>query len=225
MRKVLTLLLLALATIATEAQEPTSLRDSLSSLIRQIDANPHSVELRFAKAQLNMRLEQWRYAQDEYTAILRLSPHNAEALYFRAYAYERQGHYDFAVADYEEVCQLVPGNLNAMMGLALARDKQGRKTEAMATLNRMVELFPDSAIVYVARGNMELERQQTEAAEYDFAKAVELSPHQSDYLLLHAESLIRLGRKKEATAELDRMLRLGVPRPAIADYYRRCKGR
>lgn len=223
MKKLILCALLLSAFMPAMAQEQATLRDSLSTLIRQIDQNPESIDLRFRKAQINMQLEQWRYAQDEYTAILKISPRNAEALYFRAYAYERQGHYDFAVADYEKVCQLVPGNLNAMMGLALARDKQGRKTEAMTMLNHMVELFADSAIVYVARGNMEMERQQIEAAEYDFAKAVSLAPTQTDYMLLHAEALIQLGRKNEAINELDRMLTLGVPRAALADYYRRCR--
>lgn len=223
MRKLLLLVLILATGMPLLAQETMTLRDSLSMLIREIDQHPQQIDLRFRKAQINMLLEQWRYAQEEYTAILKLSPQNAEALYFRAYAYGRQGYYDFAAADYEKVCQLVPGNLNAMIGLALSRDKQGRKTEAMSMLNHMVELFPDSAVVYVTRGNMEMERQQIEIAEYDFAKAVELSPQQTDYLLLHADALIQLNRKQEAVSELNRMLSLGIPRAALDEYYRRCR--
>lgn len=223
MKKLLLFAFFLATFLPISAQETMTLRDSLSVLIREIDQHPQQIDLRFRKAQINMLLQQWQYAQEEYTNILRLSPHNAEALYFRAYAYGRQGYYDFAAADYEKVCQLVPGNLNAMIGLALSRDKQGRKTEAMSMLNHMVELFPDSAVVYITRGNMEMERQQIEIAEYDFARAVALAPQQTDYLLLHAESLIRLNRKQEALSELNRMLTLGVPRSALDEYYRRCR--
>jgi len=221
--KLLWLFLLAVLPLCSHAQGSMTLRDSLSMYIREVTRNPNSVPLRLAKARINMRLEQWQYAQEECTAILKIDNDNAEALYFRAYSYERLGRFDFAAADYERVCALVPGNMNALMGLALVRNKQGRKTEAMTTMNQLVSLYADSAIVYVARGNMEMEQNQLDAAEFDFAKATSLAPKCTDYLLLHAESLIRLGRKRDALAVLRRMEELGVPAASMAEYFRRCR--
>lgn len=222
-RALLLLFMAMLVTMSARSQSLYTLRDSLSQMIRMVDTYPDSLPLRFKKAAMNMRLEQWRYAQDEYTAILQRSPQNAEALYFRAYSYERQGHFGLAVADYEQLQRIVPGNLNVMMGLALVKNKQGRVTEAIDILNQAVRLFPDSAIALVARGNMEIERQQLEAAEYDFAQAVRLSPNDADTLLLHAEALIRLGRKREAVDALRRIEKLGISHTSLQEYYSRCR--
>lgn len=222
-KKLLWLFLAAVPALCSQAQGSMTLRDSLSMYIREVESHPESVQLRLAKARINMRLEQWRYAQEECTAILKLDNNNAEALYFRAYSYERQGRFEFAAADYERVCALVPGSMNALMGLAITRNKQGRKTDAMSTMNQLVSLYADSAIVYVARGNMEMEQDLLDTAEFDFATATRLAPNNTDYLLLHAESLIRLGRKRDALAMLRRMEELGIPAASMAEYFRRCR--
>lgn len=53
------------------AQSQQELRDSLSTLIQQINRYPNDQELRFRKAAVNLLLEQWNYAIDEYTFILK----------------------------------------------------------------------------------------------------------------------------------------------------------
>lgn len=223
MRTIIAIMLLLGSALTARAQQVATLRDTLSLKIRQIEAYPDSLPLRFEKASINMRLEQWRYAQEEYTAILKRWPDNPEALYFRAFAYDKQGFYDFAAADYEKLSILMPGQLNVMLGLALVRDKQGRVTESMQLMNQIVELFPDSTVAYLARGSMELDRGQNETAEYDFAIAVRLSPNDTDARLLHAESLIRLGRRSEALDELRELCRQGIPAASLTEYFRRCR--
>lgn len=223
MPRIITILLLLCATLTAQAQQEMTLRDSLSLKIRQIEAYPDSLPLRFEKASINMQLEQWRYAQEEYTSILKLSPRNPEALYFRAFAYDKQGYYDFAAADYEQLSSILPGRLNVMLGLALIRDKQGRKTESMQLMNQIVQLFPDSTVAYLARGNMELDRGQNETAEYDFSIAVRLSPNDTDARLLHAEALLRLERRTEALDELKELCRQGVPAASLTEYFQRCR--
>ena len=46
----------------TQAQTAQQWRDSLAVLGRQIEASPHSVELRLRKAAVNLELGQWDYA-------------------------------------------------------------------------------------------------------------------------------------------------------------------
>ena len=188
-----------------------------------MEYHPDSVELRLRKAALNMQLEQWQVAKDEYDEVLRLQAGNLTALYFRAYANERLRRYSFARLDYEELLRLVPGNFNAMLGLALLNQKDRHLTEAADQLSLMVSMFPDSAVVYAARANLERERGQLDPADYDYSEALRLEPENRDWLLAHFDVLLALGRRNEARAKLDRLVALGVARTALEEYYRKVR--
>ena len=207
--------------------EPVStvqeLKESLRRATNEMEYHPDSVELRLRKAALNMQLEQWQVAKDEYDEVLRLQAGNLTALYFRAYANERLRRYSFARLDYEELLRLVPGNFNAMLGLALLNQKDRHLTEAADQLSLMVSMFPDSAVVYAARANLERERGQLDPADYDYSEALRLEPENRDWLLAHVDVLLALGRRNDARAKLDRLVALGVARTALEEYYRRVR--
>ena len=52
--------------VNTVAQTKKELRDSIVVLAREVDLHPDSIELRLRKAALNLQLEQWQYAKEEY---------------------------------------------------------------------------------------------------------------------------------------------------------------
>lgn len=199
------------------------LKEALRRATNEMEYHPDSVELRLRKAALNMQLEQWQVAKDEYDEVLRLQAGNLTALYFRAYANERLRRYSFARLDYEELLRLVPGNFNAMLGLALLNQKDHHLTEAADQLSLMVSMFPDSAVVYAARANLECERGQLDPADYDYSEALRLEPENRDWLLAHFDVLLALGRRNEARAKLDRLVALGVARTALEEYYRKVR--
>ena len=62
-----------------------------------------------------------------------------------------------------------------------------------------------------------------ELAEYDYSRAIELEPTNTDFLINRVAIRIMLGRKKEAREDLDRMVQLGVSRANLLEYYRRVK--
>ena len=100
------ILSLCFSTMA-KAQSNQELRDSLSVLMQQIERYPRDMDLRFRKAAVNLLLEQWNYAVDEYTYILKKGD-NATAFFYRAYAYTQLGKYGFARADYDALLHLQP---------------------------------------------------------------------------------------------------------------------
>ena len=63
-------LLLLLGTAALHAQTARQWRDSLTALNRLIDNQPQSTDLRLKKAAVNIELEQWEYAIEEYGRVL-----------------------------------------------------------------------------------------------------------------------------------------------------------
>lgn len=212
-----------LLTLTAQAQTKKQLADSLDVVKEQIEFNPDSLDLRLKKASLNIQLGQYEYAKYEYDLVLRMAPTNLAALFYRAYVNMKMRRYTFARSDYDKLLTIVPGNYEARLGLAVLNQREGKYTEALDILNRMTSDFPDSAAVYAARADIEKGQEMYELAELDYAEAVRRDPQNTDYVLLRADILIRMGRRREASATLDTLVRMGIPRGSLKDYYKRCR--
>lgn len=209
--------------LSASGQTRQQWRDSLSVVNEMIASRPYSSDLHLRKAAINLELEQWDYAADEYSLVLQKEPDNPAALFYRAYANTNMRRYDLARTDYETFLQLAPRNMEAMFGLAYVYNKLERSVDALDLLNRMVELHPDSAVAYAARAGQEKEMQSYDAALYDWTQAVRLQPENTDFLISKVDILLILGRKDEAKADLDSAVRRGVPRGLLREWYSRCK--
>ncbi|EEX52382.1 tetratricopeptide repeat protein [Prevotella sp. oral taxon 472 str. F0295] len=224
-RKIFMAILAATISFNVGAQTKKELRDSLAVLAREADMHPDSIELRLRKAALNLQLEQWQYAKEEYDNILTLFPNNATALYFRAFAYERMRRYDLAKADYDKILAHIPGNFEALLAVALLNQKMKRHTEALDQANRLVNQHPDKALVYAVRAGIEHERGMLELALYDYEQAIKRDSQNAEYHIYKVETLIDLKRFDEALQELNLLTKMGVARAELAELYKRCKQR
>jgi len=193
-------------------------RDSLAVINRQIARSPHSIDLRLRKAAVNIELQQWDYAVEEYSGILKHDPKCLAALFFRAYAYGELRRYDLARADYERFLIIVPRHFEAQLALALTCEKMGRKTETYDRLNQLVDLFPDSASAYAARASFERDQQMLAPAEEDWRQAHALNPTSADYHLSLIDILLQNGKREEARRQLD-LLSQKVGRAALREWY------
>lgn len=205
------------------AQQREALRDSLKKATEALAYHPDSVDLRLKKAAWNLQLEQWQYAKDEYDRVLSKDQRNIAALYYRAFANQKLGRYNFARLDYENLLQRVPGHFSALLGLALLNQKDNHHTEALNQINQLVSQHADSAVAYAARAGIEVEQGMLELGEYDYSEAIKRDRKNTDYLLNRAELRIRLGKTEKARDDLDRLVSLGVPRPALRNWYGRLK--
>ena len=209
--------------LGAAAQTPKQWRDSVSVLIEQINLNPNNLELRLKKAEANINLQQYEYARDEYSAVLKKDEKNLAALYFRAFCQTQLRQYSFARADYEAFLAIQPEHLTARLGLAHVLQLLGRKTDAADELNRAVQMFPDSTDAYAARAAFETQQEQYDAALYDWDEALRLAPKNAELTASKVDVLLRLGRKKEAREALDQAVKQGTPRAALREWYDKCK--
>ncbi len=199
------------------------MRDSIKVMSELISAYPDSVSLRLKKASYNLRLGQWEYAKSEYDYIIERYPQSLTALFYRAYANERLGRNAFARADYEAVLAASPNNFEAQLGLTLVNQKDKRYTEAFDMINRMIHQYPDSAIVYAIRAGMEKERDMLSLAEYDYSEAIKRDPSNTDYILNRADIRITTGKKEDARRDLDMLVKCGIPRASLVEFYKKCR--
>ena len=205
------------------AQSPAELRDSLAVLNRLINQNPQSTDLRLKKAAVNIELNQWDYAVEEYGRVLAIDPQNLSAYYYRAYAHNYLHRYDLALADYEAFLALMPRHFEAQLGRAMTKKNLGKVNEALDDLNSLVQMFPDSAFAYAARAGFEAEHQQYELALFDWDEALRLQPRNVDFLVSKADVLISLKRKKEARLVLQEALAAGAARSSLKEWLDKCK--
>jgi len=198
-------------------------RDSLTVLNREIALAPRNTDLRLRKAAVNIQLEQWEYAIEEYSRVLEIDPKNPAAFYYRAYANNHIKRYDKARSDYETFLTIVPKHFEAQIGLAMVKRNLGRQLDTMEELNRLVQQFPDSALAYAARAGYETELKQYDAALYDWSEAIRRQPRNLDFLVSKVDILITLKRYPEAWAILEESLRQGTPRSLLKPWIDKCK--
>ena len=208
---------------AQRQQQNKALRDSLKQALQLLSFHPDSVDLLLKKASWNVCLEGWAYAKDTYDKVLFLEPSNVAALYYRAYVNERMGRYNFARLDYEHLLYIVPGHFECQLGLALLNQRDRHYTKALDQINSLIHQYPDSALAYAARAGMEKERGMLELAVFDFTEPLQRAPHNIDYRLNRIDLFLTLGRKREAEEDLLFLVRKGVPRASLRDFYRRLK--
>lgn len=222
MRKYILIGMLLFA-LGISAQSKQQLREELKEAADALSFHPDSLDLRLKKAALNMQLEQWEYAKDEYDYVIKRDPYNVAGLYYRAYANEKLGRLAFARADYEAVLRVVPTHFEARLGLALVNQKARRFTEAMDQINQLVESNPESVLPIVARANMERERKMYSLAEYDFTRAMEMEPDNTDHLLNRADVRLLMGNYEEARQDLDLLVKKGIVKASLKEFYDRLK--
>ena len=73
MRKYILIGMLLFA-LGISAQSKQQLREELKEAADALSFHPDSLDLRLKKAALNMQLEQWEYAKDEYDYVIRRDP-------------------------------------------------------------------------------------------------------------------------------------------------------
>ena len=215
--------MLALLSLSASAQTRQEWRDSLTRLNDSIRLKPYDTDLRLRKAAVNIELEQWDYAAEEYGRVLRLDPKNLAALYYRAYVNTRLRRYDLAKSDYETFLTIVPKHFEAQLGLAMIKRKLEHSADALDELNRLVQAFPDSALSYAARAGYEAELKQYDLALYDWDEALKRAPRNKEYQVSKVDVLIAMKRYDEAWRQLEQLMHQGVPKAALKEWIDKCK--
>ena len=113
--------------------------------------------------------------------------------------------------------------MEARLGLAYTYTKLKRDIDALNEMNNLVEMFPDSSIVYEARAEVEKGMQSYETALYDIDEALKRAPGKRSLYVSKAETLLALGRKKDAKRTLDEAVRNGTSKGLLLEWYEKCE--
>ena len=196
------------------------LQEAAESYSLALNYKPTAIPLLLARAATWIELGQESKAYVDYSNVLDQDIENREALTFRAYVAVHQRMYDVARADYGRLLTLDPKDAGARFGLAMLNQKQGRLVEATEQLSSLIADSPQEADYLVARANVLTDRELYDLALLDMESALKLTPQDPYAYATRAAIYLRMGRhKRQARADLERAMQLGLTRADLADLY------
>ena len=223
---------LLFANLGTLQRLRGQLREALESYTYALNMIPRNVPILLDRAALYLQLGEADKARVDYSLVLDIQPDNTEALRMRAYAYVELQDYKSARADYDHLLRLQPQDYNGRLGLAMLCQKEGKLKEALAILDGMVEeksegtslqTAPAHAVVYVARAGVQQELGNLPMALMDLEEAIRLDPSRYEAYLVRGQIRLSRGEKKEARADFEKAVELGLPAEEAADLLARCR--
>lgn len=126
----------------------------------------------------------------------------------KAYLLRQSRRDDLAERELRALIQDDPHNGSALAMLAMCLLSQGRSQEATEAGQHALLADPDSAYVHYCSAVLDASRKRLSHALKGIDQALRLCPQDTDYLVLRAGVLARMGRIEESQATLSRVLRL-----------------
>jgi serine/threonine protein kinase/WD40 repeat protein/tetratricopeptide (TPR) repeat protein len=139
----------------------------------------------------------------EMNGRLAANPDDADALIHRGWLYSQRKKWPEAIADLERRCRLRPYDPDACWLLSETYEETGTLSGALAALNWLLEAKPEDRDARFQRGLLALALTQPDLAADDFSRILAAEPDQDRARYRRAQALIRLGRHREALADLD----------------------
>jgi tetratricopeptide (TPR) repeat protein len=134
---------------------------------------------------------------------LAANPDDGEALVHRGWLFHQQKKWPEEIADLERRRRLRPEDADACGLLAEAYQETGNLTGALAAFSRLLERAPEDHDARFERGLLALALAQPQVAADDFGRILAAEPDLEHARYRRVQALIRLGRHREALANLD----------------------
>ncbi len=170
---------------------------------------PNDPTVRYNLAQVYLSQGKLDEALDMLRQGVDLDPGSAPLQFLYGKVLAVKGQLAEAEAALKKATEIEPLNASGWLSLGQVYYLEKKYDDAIRALQVAIELDPLSyPEVYVYLGRTYLDTDRPKEAKINMAKAVKLDPNNPDYHYWLAESLIALGERDEARAELERALEL-----------------
>ena len=206
-----------------DTQQTQKANDALEYYTMALSFAPEAVPLLTSRADLYIRLEQYGKAIIDLTTLLDVAPDHLDARNQRAYCYAQSRRLDEARTDYERVLQRDADNRMARLGMAMLAQQAGKLSEAIERISQLIEQESDRAEYFSIRSGMYAENHQPELAVIDLDRALDLDPSNTDCLLARAYLHKQQGNRRQALADFEQAITLGIPRASLRQELKECR--
>ena len=126
-----------------------------------------------------------------------------------------------AIETLDQLAKQYPKNTAIIFWRMFLEAEHGKNEAAMKDVDYLIKLQPDSAINWVAKGQICAEMKQFEEASKAFDKATKLDPKRPDVWGMKAGTLAKLGKYDEALVSANKGIEL-MPASFVGIYNRAC---
>lgn len=204
-------------------QKTQKATEAIESYTMALSFAPEAVPLLTSRADLYMRLGQYGKATIDLTTILDVAPDHIEARNHRAYCYAQSRRYDEARVDYQRVLERDVQNRMARLGLAMLSQQTGHLSDAIERISQLIGEGASDAELLSIRSGMYAENRQPELAIIDLDRAIQLAPDNTNYWLARAYLHKSQGNRRQALADFEQAIALGIPRSSLRQELKECK--
>jgi putative PEP-CTERM system TPR-repeat lipoprotein len=145
-------------------------------LTEAVSANPRSLDLLSALAQIRLARENWTGALAVADSIEAVGNDRGTANLIRGFAFAGQNKMDQAIAALEAAHTSSPDALQAIVSLVTAYVRTGKPDKAEALISDMLKKYPDNVQLSLLMGSTQLAKNNIAEAEKSFKSAIEQRP-------------------------------------------------
>ena len=188
---------------------------------------PDSPNARYGRAVCYYETGSLKAAEDDCNALVdeekATTPLGRQYRFLRAAIHTKNKYPEKARQDLEDILRADPDNQSAILLLAGILEETGQPKKALEQLNLFVDSHPQNTDGLAARAALLNRMEQYYLAEADYDTLIRLQADNPSLYILRARVKLKLNKHEAAQTDLEKAVKLGVPRGEITALLREAR--
>lgn len=180
--------------------------EAITLLTDIIKSHPGEVKPYSLLATAYLSQHRWDQALTVYQQMAKVFPDNASVPYLIGSTYAVEGDHTRARESFVKALEMAPNNRMALEALTELDTSEKRFDEALHRLGAQMEKMPKDASLHMLVANIYLAQGQTNQAEAEFSKSIELNPDAPSPYLALARIYLRSHKEDQALERLNSLI-------------------
>lgn len=202
-------------------------REAVDHFAETLKQKPDSPNARYGRAVCYYETGSLKAAEDDCNALVdeekATTPLGRQYRFLRAAIHTKNKYPEKARQDLEDILRDDPDNQSAILLLAGILEETGQPKKALEQLNLFVDSHPQNTDGLAARAALLNRMEQYYLAEADYDTLIRLQADNPSLYILRARVKLKLNKHEAAQTDLEKAVKLGVPRGEITALLREAR--
>lgn len=202
-------------------------REAVDHFDETLKQKPDSPNARYGRAVCYYETGSLKAAEDDCNALVdeekATTPLGRQYRFLRAAIHTKNKYPEKARQDLEDILRADPDNQSAILLLAGILEETGQPKKALEQLNLFVDSHPQNTDGLAARAALLNRMEQYYLAEADYDTLIRLQADNPSLYILRARVKLKLNKHEAAQTDLEKAVKLGVPRGEITALLREAR--
>lgn len=202
-------------------------REAVDHFAETLKQKPDSPNARYGRAVCYYETGSLKAAENDCNALVdeenATTPLGRQYRFLRAAIHTKNKYPEKARQDLEDILRADPDNQSAILLLAGILEETGQPKKALEQLNLFVDSHPQNTDGLAARAALLNRMEQYYLAEADYDTLIRLQADNPSLYILRARVKLKLNKHEAAQTDLEKAVKLGVPRGEITALLREAR--